>query len=391
MDDQPRQSLDEILDELGAGELEIVSGPWLSFATLHGNRGVGAVGIAATLKGRDLDDIEAILARLETLGLLQRRPAAHEGYPIYSVCQSAVELRERAFRQLGMRSAFVTHSSDFALDDVVLALAAGKAAAVRQIPHGFWGGSGDLLLAELRIILFDRTEEELSEAIDSLALAYLLERSGKRPTRGANDDAIRITTRGQISYETTVSSRLGVSATTNIYQTIVPRDFTIFFIWQSDDKRSRNHLNDALKRVIATANKDWDPPRILSIETGSMIGDGAIPLDTKIFERIRSADLVVADFTPIAEFCDSRCPNPNVLVEVGYALGCQTPENLLIVEWTGDERGIPADGCDRPFPFDIDKIRRLTYSKPAELRSKLKAELCARLRRDGWHPADEET
>jgi hypothetical protein len=369
------------------GELaDLVCGSWFSPAQGAERDDVGiwvcATGVALKLK-RDVAQVVAAFEALVGRGLVRPAPREHEKAPCYKPNEALWTVREATFRRRGQRSPILVKSADFSLADVVLAVAVGCARASAEPPPGSFATEPDLLLSELRVMLFDRESAEIDGAVAALVDAGLLERRLRSPARDDRDAAVRRTLRGEIEYDQRVVHRLRLAGNANPYLLLPARDFVIFYIWQSDLKRSRNHVDEALKLVVAEAAREWNVGRPLRVETGSMIGDGAVPIDSKIFERIRAAAIVVADFTPVGEFCDARCPNPNVLVEVGFALGCKEPEQVWLTEWTGAHESGSASAGKGPLPFDVDKVHRLTYAQPADLRKRLRAELRVALSRAG--------
>lgn len=375
---------------LSAELQNLVCGPFFSIGTQAHRDDVAmwicATGVALHL---DLDVEEAVaqLGQLVELDLIREVPGrTDEGAPCYKPNPALWRIREETFRLRGQRSRVVVRSHAFALPDVVLALIVGGGRANADVPAGFIAGPPDILVDELDLVLFDRTTDEIAKAIAELEERSLVSR-GRRPLargRMADEDVVRATIRGRSEYKRQVASRLGLTQDENPYQVGAPQDFVIFYIWQSHEKRSRNHICEALVRLVKEANEDWKCVRPVRYETGVEIGDGAVPINLNILRRIRAASVVIADFTPIGVFCQARCPNPNVLVEVGYALENKDPSAVWLVEWAGD--GLPTGVT--PFPFDVHGISRMRYEQPKELRSRLREELRTALDRLGWLPAE---
>ncbi len=104
---------------------------------------------------------------------------------------------------------------------------------------------------------------------------------------------------------------------------------TIFFSWQSDrDSRTgRNLVERALERAISKISKDinmFEPdreggPLVLDRDTRNVAGSP--PIVETIFRKIDSAAVFVPDLTFVGTRSDQRpTPNPNVLIEYGWAL-----------------------------------------------------------------------
>ena len=103
-------------------------------------------------------------------------------------------------------------------------------------------------------------------------------------------------------------------------------DFTIFYAWQSDRPQTTNRYlirdaaKDAVKRIGSDADVE-DSPR-LDHDTKDVPGTPEIA--GTIFRKIQESGAFIADLTFIGA-SDQRdgdkklLPNPNVLLELGYA------------------------------------------------------------------------
>jgi hypothetical protein len=131
---------------------------------------------------------------------------------------------------------------------------------------------------------------------------------------------------------------------------------TLFYSWQSDlDPKANNYLiRDALKAAIKTLEKEIDVEMSLDKDTQETSGSPDI-VDT-IFRKIRAADILVADVTIInADYDGRKTPNPNVMIELGYAVKALGWERIICI--------VNTDYC-RPedLPFDVRNNRTSTYS-----------------------------
>lgn len=123
---------------------------------------------------------------------------------------------------------------------------------------------------------------------------------------------------------------------------------TIFYSWQSDLPNSTNRgfiedcLGRAIKEVKADEELELDP--CLDRDTAGVPGSPDIA--NTIFEKIRRADIFVGDVSFInGEGAGRRTPNPNVLVELGYAAGCLGWDRIVCVfnRATGEINDLPFD------------------------------------------------
>jgi hypothetical protein len=93
--------------------------------------------------------------------------------------------------------------------------------------------------------------------------------------------------------------------------------------------------------------------------------------------KLRQSLLFIADGTPISQIPGTPpqlLPSPQVCVEVGYALQCKRPEQIILVQM--ERSDLPGQ-----FPFDLPGKDRLIFQKPAELRKTLPSLVEERLQR----------
>src|SRR4030065_207825 len=97
----------------------------------------------------------------------------------------------------------------------------------------------------------------------------------------------------------------------------------VFYSWQSDLPNSvnRGFIQDVLENVATkiTADNTIDIEPVIDRDTKGVAG--APDIASTIFAKISSADVFVADISIINKQNGGRqTPNPNVLIELGYAL-----------------------------------------------------------------------
>lgn len=98
---------------------------------------------------------------------------------------------------------------------------------------------------------------------------------------------------------------------------------TIFNSWQSDlpNNKNRGFIENALqkaKKRVLEDNRNISDIEIISDSRGE---EGTPDLVESIFSKIDSCDIFVADISIINLNVESRVtPNPNVLIELGYAI-----------------------------------------------------------------------
>lgn len=142
---------------------------------------------------------------------------------------------------------------------------------------------------------------------------------------------------------------------------------TVFYAWQSDSpsKTNRNFIQAALEKAVkALASKGSiaiDP--VVDRDTRSVAG--APKIAETIFSKIDTAAVFVADVTIVCKILGETAeegkslPNPNVMVELGYALKVLEDKRLVLVANT-------AHGRIEELPFDLLGRRTLSYSLAEE-------------------------
>jgi hypothetical protein len=147
---------------------------------------------------------------------------------------------------------------------------------------------------------------------------------------------------------------------------------TIFYSWQSDSppKTNRTLIGDALERAAKQLRADETLAVQPVIDRDVQGVSGSPDIHLTILEKIRNSDAAVFDVSFVHHAEGGRShPNPNVLLELGYALGTLGWERVVIVLNT-------ATGEPERLPFDIRQKRALTYAmeqadQPAAARNSL--------------------
>jgi predicted nucleotide-binding protein len=124
----------------------------------------------------------------------------------------------------------------------------------------------------------------------------------------------------------------------------------VFFSWQSDisAKTNRNVISDCLRDICKKNN--------LSFDEATKNRCGSPDIASTIEEKIRSADIFIADATIInAETKSKSTPNPNVLFELGIAQAILGWNRIILIVNT-------AYAPISDLPFDIKSHRALNYS-----------------------------
>jgi hypothetical protein len=131
----------------------------------------------------------------------------------------------------------------------------------------------------------------------------------------------------------------------------------VFYSWQSwtDGGINRNFIEDCLERAIKEIRKDDSLRLDPVIDRDTQGVPGATDIANTIFEKVAEADVFVADVSFVQEeTAERRTPNPNVLVELGFALSKLGEGKVVCVLNL-------ATGRIEDLPFDIRGRSVATY------------------------------
>lgn len=152
------------------------------------------------------------------------------------------------------------------------------------------------------------------------------------------------------------------------------KEFRIFFSWQSD--LAANRTTRLIKECILKAKEILSASVDLIIDQATRDKLGSPDIGITILEKIQESDLFIADVSVVGEYVSPNekdeddaesnlFPNPNVLLELGFAAG--------VLEW---ERCICLANSDfgdiAKLPFDLNhrRITDISYGKDKISREK---------------------
>ena len=143
---------------------------------------------------------------------------------------------------------------------------------------------------------------------------------------------------------------------------------TVFFSWQADtpNRISRNFIREVLEGVckdIATDTNIDEALRDMSVDSDTQNVAGQPPIADTIFKKIDASKVFVGDMTFVGKRIDKRpTPNPNVLIEYGWALKSKTHERVILVMNTA--YGEPSE---QNLPFNLRHVRwPITFHLPKD-------------------------
>jgi hypothetical protein len=136
--------------------------------------------------------------------------------------------------------------------------------------------------------------------------------------------------------------------------------YSVFYSWQSDlpNNTNRGFIDEALKGAINQLSSEGTLELEPSIDRDTQGVPGAPNISATILEKIRSSDAFVADISIVTGSPSGggrAHPNPNVLIELGYAIATLGWERVILV--CNEQYGSDSD-----LPFDVRQHRRINYT-----------------------------
>jgi hypothetical protein len=131
------------------------------------------------------------------------------------------------------------------------------------------------------------------------------------------------------------------------------RKITVFYAWQSDtpERFNRYLIRMALELAARKITADSELDVEMHIDADTQDVPGQPPVTETILKKIRACDIFAPDFTFVAQTDAGKfIPNPNVLVEYGYALRAKSYAAMLPIMNT-------AFGPPENLPFDMGHLR----------------------------------
>jgi hypothetical protein len=158
----------------------------------------------------------------------------------------------------------------------------------------------------------------------------------------------------------------------------------VFWSWQSDTVQKNNHyfVRDALKSALDQVTQDLalDEASRPEIDHDTLDVPGLAPITDTIFDKIDAAAVFVADLTYVGVTADKAklLPNPNVLIELGYALKSLGHQRIVLVAnsaYGSKPESLPFDLRHRRAPITFNLPPGATNEDRARARNALVAQL----------------
>lgn len=167
----------------------------------------------------------------------------------------------------------------------------------------------------------------------------------------------------------------------------------IFYSWQSDlpNNINRNLIQDSLEKAVRNLARDGELEVEAVVDRDTLGKAGSPSIAETIFKKIESAAVFVADVSIVAECSPEEqegpagdgtpskpakpkfLPNPNVCIELGYAIAKLGEERIILVL-------NEAHGGPERLPFDLKFRRALCYTAhPGDPKAEVRADLIRKL------------
>lgn len=139
----------------------------------------------------------------------------------------------------------------------------------------------------------------------------------------------------------------------------------VFYSWQSDSpgNTNRNFILQALETSIEDIQKDETTEVDPVIDRDTLGLAGSPDISHSIFDKIDAASVFVCDVSIIDPAAARATPNPNVLIELGYAIKALGWNRIIMVMNT-------TFGGPEKLPFDLRSKRALTYAMASDAMEK---------------------
>jgi len=150
--------------------------------------------------------------------------------------------------------------------------------------------------------------------------------------------------------------------------------YIIFYSWQSDlpNNTNRGFIEAVIEKGIKLFGHEENFEIELSLDRDTQGTPGSPNISQTILDKIESCDVFVADISIVTGSRSEKqrlSPNPNVLIELGYAISCLGWGKIIL--FCNDVYGSGED-----LPFDIRQHRRIQFElRPEDPKAPVRDEL----------------
>lgn len=153
---------------------------------------------------------------------------------------------------------------------------------------------------------------------------------------------------------------------------------TIFYSWQSDLPNNTNwtFIEDSIVLSTKELKKIQPNPININIDRATREDTGSPDITESIFSKISNSSVFIADISIVNSLDESirKTPNPNVLIELGYAARTLGWEKIICIYNTDF-------GSFDDLPFDLRNRRIMTYSLKDKVKTDIKKALSNQIKK----------
>ncbi len=139
-------------------------------------------------------------------------------------------------------------------------------------------------------------------------------------------------------------------------------EFKVFWSWQDNlnNAYNKHFIHDCLEKAVKQISKKREPVIIPVVDRDTKNKTGSPNIVSTVFSKIKGCQVFVGDVSIVADIPNIEdgerrsFPNPNVLIELGYAWNSVGEENVLLVVNR-------AYGEVEDMPFNIKQKRHVLY------------------------------
>lgn len=153
----------------------------------------------------------------------------------------------------------------------------------------------------------------------------------------------------------------------------------IFYSWQSDlpNSTNRGFIEDAICKAIKKLKKDSVLQFDVALDRDTSGKSGSLDIANTIFEKVRNCNVFIADVSFVTSDAKRKHPNPNVLLESGYAAKSIGWESIIFIF-------NKSTGKIEDLPFDLRSRKIIQYeiedqASKAKVKEHLVSHLCREL------------
>lgn len=135
----------------------------------------------------------------------------------------------------------------------------------------------------------------------------------------------------------------------------------IFYSWQSDieEKYNRNFIKDCLEKAIKLLSQELNIEDALRLDHDTKDVHGSPDIVATILRKIEKCDIFIGDVTFISKSINKNksIPNPNVMIELGYAikaLGDDRVINVMNTAFGKPKNNLPFDLAHKRWPIQYE-------------------------------------